>query len=232
MYMFRDMCMRRGVRVARQTFVALVDDLDGGPADETVRFGIDGVRYEIDLSGENAAILRQQLAPFIERGRPAGTRGRRPRRTAASRQRSQDIRAWARQQGLDLRARGRIPASVAEQYQAAIGDTARVLPARPGRRAWSRRTGGGLTPMTNAASRIVARAHRNPPRPDVYSGHAPLPRSQAVRSRCSLRALRDRCRDIGDTPVSPGPDAAPGQLRLHRGRRDHLRQSADAAARS
>jgi hypothetical protein len=234
MYMFSDMCMRRGVRVARQTFVTLIDDLDGGPADETVRFGIGGVRYEIDLSRKNAARLRRELAPFIERGRPAGTRrtrGGRPRRTAESRQRSQDIRAWAREQGLSLRARGRIPASVAEQYQAAVGDTARVLPAWPRGPACRWRTGRGeLALMTNAASRIVARAHRNPPRPDVYSGHAPLPRSQAVRSRCSLRALRDRCRDIRDTPVGPGPDAAPGQLRLHRGRRDHVRQPADAAA--
>jgi hypothetical protein len=232
MYMHGDMYMRRGVRVARQTFVTLVDDLDGGPADETVRFGIEGARYEIDLSRENAARLRRQLAPFIERGRPAGTGVRRPRRTAASRRRSQDIRAWAREQGLELRDRGRIPASVAERYQAAVGGTAGVLAGRPRGQTRSLRTGSGeFAPVTTVVARIVAAAHRNPPGPDVYSGHAPLSRSPAVRSRRSLRALRDRCRDIGDTAVSPGPDTVPGQLRLHRGRRDHLRPAPDAAAR-
>jgi hypothetical protein len=40
-------------------------------------------------------------------------------RTAASRQRSGDIRAWAKDHGIAVSERGRIPASVVEQYQAA-----------------------------------------------------------------------------------------------------------------
>ncbi len=116
--------------MARQTIVTLTDDLDGGPADETVRFGIDGSRYEIDLSGPNAATLRQQLAPFIERARPAGSASRGPRRTAASRRRSREIRAWARDQGIELSERGRIPARVADRYLAAAAGTTQALPAR------------------------------------------------------------------------------------------------------
>jgi hypothetical protein len=103
--------------MAQKITVALEDDLDGGPADETVRFGLGGTEYEIDLSTKNASAFRRQLAPFIEHARRAG-RGqrRRPGRTAPSRERSADIRAWAKDQGITVSDRGRIPATVAEQY--------------------------------------------------------------------------------------------------------------------
>lgn len=104
--------------MARKTIVVLQDDLDGGPADETLHFGIGGLEYEIDLSEKNAARLRKQLAPFVEHARKAGRAPRRVTRTAASRRRSRDIRAWAREQGIPLSERGRIPASVVEQYEA------------------------------------------------------------------------------------------------------------------
>jgi Lsr2 len=106
--------------MAQKVTAELEDDLDGGPADETVRFGVDGADYEIDLSKKNAAALRRKLAPFIEHARKAG-RGarRRPGRTAAGRDRSGDIRAWAKDQGIGVSERGRIPASVVEQYEAA-----------------------------------------------------------------------------------------------------------------
>jgi hypothetical protein len=108
--------------MAQKITVALEDDLDGGPADETVRFGIGGVDYEIDLSKKNAAAFRRRIAPFIEHGRKVGREARRrPGRTAASRERSADIRAWAKDQGIAVSERGRIPASVVEQYEAATG---------------------------------------------------------------------------------------------------------------
>jgi hypothetical protein len=106
--------------MARKTVVSLRDDLDGGPADETVRFAIAGAQYEIDLSKKNAERFRQQVAPFLEKARRAGRSRRQPTRTAASRQRSQDIRAWAKEQGIDLSERGRIPASVSRQYEADV----------------------------------------------------------------------------------------------------------------
>jgi hypothetical protein len=108
--------------MAQKITVALEDDIDGGPADETVRFGLGGTDYEIDLSKKNAAAFRRKVAPFIEHARRAG-RGqrRRPGRTASSRERSADIRAWAKDQGITVSDRGRIPASVAEQYDAAQG---------------------------------------------------------------------------------------------------------------
>jgi hypothetical protein len=106
--------------MAQKITVELQDDLDGGPADTTVRFGVDGAEYEIDLSTKNAAAFRRKLAPFIDHARRAGRGQRRRRgRTASSRERSGDIRAWAQDQGIAVSARGRIPASVVEQYQAA-----------------------------------------------------------------------------------------------------------------
>ncbi|GAB2820199.1 Lsr2 family protein [Actinocorallia aurea] len=111
--------------MARETIVRLVDDLDGGAADETVSFSLDGAAYEIDLSAENAKKLRDSLNAFVEHSRRAGSakrggRGTGPaKRGASNRERSADIRAWAKGQGIKVNERGRIPASVVEQYDAA-----------------------------------------------------------------------------------------------------------------
>jgi hypothetical protein len=106
--------------MAQKITVTLEDDLDGRPADETVRFALGGTTYEIDLSTKNASAFRRQLAPFIEHARRAGRRQRRrPRRAASGREHNADIRAWAKEQGITVSDRGRIPGSVAEQYDAA-----------------------------------------------------------------------------------------------------------------
>ncbi len=106
--------------MATKIAVALEDDLSGGPADETIRFGLGGSDYEIDLSKKNAATFRKKVAPYIGHARKAG-RGqrRRPARTSSARERSGDIRAWARDNGIAVSDRGRIAASVSEQYEAA-----------------------------------------------------------------------------------------------------------------
>ena len=106
--------------MAQKITVTLEDDLDGGPADQTVRFGLDGAEYEIDLSASNATAFRARLAPYTARARKAGRGlGSRPGRSASSCERSGEIRAWAKDQGIAVSDRGRIPASVIEQYQAA-----------------------------------------------------------------------------------------------------------------
>jgi hypothetical protein len=106
--------------MATKVTVELEDDLDGGPADETLRFGLGGAQYEIDLNKRNAKAFRQQLAPYLEHARRAGTgQRRRPVRTSSNRERSGGIRAWAKDQGIELSDRGRIPANVVEQYEAA-----------------------------------------------------------------------------------------------------------------
>ena len=110
--------------MAQKITVVLVDDLDGGTATETVTFGLDGATYEIDVSAKNASKLRDVLAPFIAAGRRSGSRrGRRggTRAGSADRQRTQEIRAWARKKGIKVSERGRISADVIAQYEAAKG---------------------------------------------------------------------------------------------------------------
>lgn len=104
--------------------VRLVDDLDGKPADETVEFAIDGKAYEIDLSADNAAHLRDALAEFVASARRTAGRARRasapaaaaPRRPVVDREQNQAIREWARSRGMKVSDRGRIPSEVLEAY--------------------------------------------------------------------------------------------------------------------
>jgi len=100
--------------MATKVTVVLEDDLDGGPAVETVRFAVGGADYEIDLNKKNAAAFRKKLAPFIEHARRAG-------RPAGGRERGAAIRAWANEQGIPVSDRGRIPADVVARYDAATG---------------------------------------------------------------------------------------------------------------
>jgi Lsr2 len=114
--------------MAQQTTVRFVDDLDGSDASGTFDFSLDGRSYQIDLSDENAAKLRDALAPYIGAARKAGGRGRAraPRQTAvaekparSNREETAAIRQWARENGHQVSERGRIPKSVIEAYQAA-----------------------------------------------------------------------------------------------------------------
>jgi hypothetical protein len=108
--------------VAQRVEVVLVDDLDGTPADETVSFGLDGATYEIDLTVANAQALREALAPYLGHARRTGGRRSSGRRGSASASRSSDaaaVRAWAREQGIAVSERGRIPADVVAKFEAA-----------------------------------------------------------------------------------------------------------------
>lgn len=105
--------------MARRTQTILIDDIDESPADETVSFSLDGVDYEIDLSVENASELRESLASFIEVARRASRR--RHGRAVARRTGGVDpaaVRFWARENGVAVSERGRIPSAVVEQYLA------------------------------------------------------------------------------------------------------------------
>lgn len=106
--------------MAQRVEVVLVDDLDGGPADETVQFGLDGVSYEIDLTAQNAQALRDAVAVWVGHARRVGGRkaaGKVSRRSSGSQ--TAQIRAWAREQGLPVNDRGRIPGDIVAQYEAA-----------------------------------------------------------------------------------------------------------------
>jgi hypothetical protein len=106
--------------MAQKVKIILVDDLDGGSADETVRFGLDGVGYEIDLSSANAAELRSAVERFVAHARK--TSGGRATRTRVATGRNQDsaqIRQWARENGYAVNSRGRIQAEIQDAYQKA-----------------------------------------------------------------------------------------------------------------
>jgi hypothetical protein len=123
--------------MAQQTTVRFVDDLDGSEASGTVNFGLDGRRYEIDLSEANAARLREALAPFVGVARAAGGRrsagrssgrGRGARQSVAaaqstparsSRNETAASRQWAREHGHQVSDRGRIAKSIMKAYRAA-----------------------------------------------------------------------------------------------------------------
>lgn len=115
--------------MARQTIVKLVDDLDGTVAQETVRFGLDGREYEIDLSAKNAKKLRADLAVYVERGsklsaRVAGGRQRARGGNAGARvdrEQNQAIREWAIGQGYDIAGRGRIKQEIVEAFHRSAG---------------------------------------------------------------------------------------------------------------
>jgi hypothetical protein len=112
--------------VAQKVQVILVDDLDGGSADETVSFSLDGVSYEIDLSTDNAAQLRESLASWVGHARKVGRSTARPAAKRSARgsgatsgSSANAIREWARSNGYTVNERGRISAEIKAAYTAA-----------------------------------------------------------------------------------------------------------------
>ncbi len=106
--------------MAQKVNIVLVDDLDGSEADETVRFGLDGTSYEIDLTAAHASELREALAPYVGHARKVGASTRRSRGgSSSSGPSAADIRAWGRENGFEVPERGRIPAELREAYDAA-----------------------------------------------------------------------------------------------------------------
>ncbi|KLU11638.1 MULTISPECIES: Lsr2 family protein [Kocuria] len=108
--------------MAQRVEVHLEDDLDGGPADTTLTFAMDGKDYEIDLSQANAEKLREALRPFVATGRKTtrggGSRGARTRASSGDPDTAK-IRAWAKENGHEVSDRGRIHQTIKDAYYAA-----------------------------------------------------------------------------------------------------------------
>ena len=109
--------------MAQKIQTLFVDDLDGSAAEGTVRFGLDGAEYEIDLNAEHAQELRAALARYVGAARRAGGTGRRPapsaRRGPASGLNTTEVREWAKAQGIEVKDRGRVPAELVVKFKAA-----------------------------------------------------------------------------------------------------------------
>jgi Lsr2 len=110
--------------MAQKVQTLFIDDLDGSEADGTVRFGLDGTDYDIDLNTEHAKELREALARYVGASRLIGS-GARParngRRAPASGLNATEVREWAKTQGMDVKDRGRVPAELVVKFKAATG---------------------------------------------------------------------------------------------------------------
>lgn len=106
--------------MAQRMEVQFTDDIDGGPADTTISFVVDGTGYEIDLSAAHAEEVRQAVQPFVAAARKVGSSGRRASRGArASGPPPATVRAWAKTEGIKVSDRGRVPAELIVRFQAA-----------------------------------------------------------------------------------------------------------------
>jgi hypothetical protein len=122
--------------MARHIQVQLIDDLDGGPAAETIRFALGDAPMEIELSEGNAVQFRAVLAPYVKAARIVRTSrpGKRPGKSPAPaakavtgpRRAAQDpapttaeVREWARGQGIEVSGFGRISGDLMVRFQEA-----------------------------------------------------------------------------------------------------------------
>jgi len=105
-----------GATVAQKIHTIFIDDIDGGDADGTVRFGLDSTEYEIDLNAGHAQALRDALAPYVRAARRVGGAARRParggRRAPGSGLNAAGVREWAKAQGIEVKDHGRVPADL------------------------------------------------------------------------------------------------------------------------
>jgi tetratricopeptide (TPR) repeat protein len=111
--------------VAQKIQTLFIDDLDGSTAEGTVRFGLDGTEYEIDLNAEHARALRDALARYVGAARRANGAARGPARTGrrarANGLNTTEVREWAKAQGIEVKDRGRVPAELIVKFKAAAG---------------------------------------------------------------------------------------------------------------
>jgi hypothetical protein len=109
--------------VAQKVSVTFACDYDSKKIPEgehlTRAFSLDGRDYEIDLCEKHSQKFDEVLKRFAVKARKVtGRVTRTKRRTAAHRQHSAEIRAWAKASGIEVSDRGRIPAQVIASYEA------------------------------------------------------------------------------------------------------------------
>ena len=109
--------------MAQKIQTLVVDDLDGSEAEGTIRFGLDGTEYEIDLNAQHAQQLRDALARYVDAGRRVGAITRWPARSGRKVQpnalNTTEVREWAKAQGVEVKDRGRVPAELVVKFKAA-----------------------------------------------------------------------------------------------------------------
>jgi Lsr2 len=123
--------------MAQQIVETLLDDVDGSVGAETVTFALDGKPMVIDLSEDNAAKLREVLAPYVAAARGAVGASARPAQSPAARPRRDltEVREWLTASGYPVKDRGRIPAEWMTAWQSKSPDP----PAQPAEEPKSRK---------------------------------------------------------------------------------------------
>ena len=88
--------------MAQKVQTLYVDDLDGSEADGTIRFGLDGTEYEIDLNAKHTRELRDVLARYVAAGRrvraSTSQSSRSGRKAQPNALNTTEVREWARAQ--------------------------------------------------------------------------------------------------------------------------------------
>jgi hypothetical protein len=94
------------------------DPAKGGEATESIRFSLDGMSYEVELSEEEAGGLRRALDRYIRCARRLEYPDRCPLdwQDKAGWTESRLIREWARDAGVTICERGAIPKAVVSAY--------------------------------------------------------------------------------------------------------------------
>lgn len=125
----REVTVCNDAGMAQRTQVVLTDDVDGSEATQTISFAFQGVSYEIDLNDDHASALEESFSDWISSARKVGPgRSGKTRRTvsAASSEGSagggkdpNEVRSWLRSNGHVVADRGRISATLLEEYDKA-----------------------------------------------------------------------------------------------------------------
>ncbi len=166
--------------MAKRTIHVLIDDLDGGDADETITFGLDGKQYEIDLSDANAAKLRAALEPYLVAGqklgrsaittshspyRPGQTLRRAPHYNDGVAERA-EMRQWLATHGVQVAERGRVREQYVELWRQRDAAGAKAVAARQ-----AALNGGSVTPAASTpAASVPAQAGPLPPATATANG--------------------------------------------------------------
>jgi Lsr2 len=151
--------------MAQKIQTLFIDDIDGGEAEGTVRFGLDGVEYEIDLNAKHTEELHKALTTYISHARKVGSPARRAvhGRRGSTEIDTAKVREWAKGNGFNIKDRGRVPADLVAKYQAATATlpapttTQTALDVRPRRRSEANavtRAGGSYHPTLPPALKL------------------------------------------------------------------------------
>jgi hypothetical protein len=109
--------------MAQRVVTQLISDLSAEEIQdgkgETIAFSYRGVNYTIDLTNDEASGFDSAIAEYVANANRVGGRRRRAPGRPASEYSAKEVRTWAKEQGIEVPDRGRIPFEILEKYRAA-----------------------------------------------------------------------------------------------------------------